>query len=91
MCIRDRCDECGKKTKKTRRIPLWEKAGYKKKAICDLCGFRALYPTQIVVFQIDGDLKNVKFTNLRSICLNCIEVVKHKEVTWKRGDLTVDY
>jgi hypothetical protein len=30
-------------------------------------------------------------TNLRSICLNCVEVVKKKDVTWKRGDLEVDY
>jgi hypothetical protein len=29
--------------------------------------------------------------NLRSICLNCIEVVKKKQVTWRRGDLMVDH
>jgi hypothetical protein len=56
-----------------------------------LCGFKSLYPSQMTVFYIDGDLKNVVFSNLRTICLNCIEVVKRKEVTWKRGDLTVDY
>lgn len=86
------CDECGKKkAKKTKRSPAWEKAGYKKKTICDVCGFRSVYPTQMTVFHIDGDLRNVSFNNLRSICLNCVEVVKRKEVTWKRGDLQVDY
>jgi hypothetical protein len=42
------------------------------------------------VFHIDGNLENSELTNLRSICLNCIEVVKRKEVNWKRGDLQVD-
>jgi hypothetical protein len=86
------CDNCGKKkAKKKPIVPSWEKAGYKKKPHCDLCGFKSLYPSQMTVFHIDGDLNNVAFSNLRTICLNCIEVVKRKEVTWKRGDLTVDY
>ena len=86
------CDSCGKKkTKKKSGRHQWEKAGYKKKPHCDLCGFKSLYPSQMTVFYIDGDLKNASFNNLRTICLNCIEVVKRKEITWKRGDLTVDY
>lgn len=86
------CDECGKKKPKAKnRQTLWQKAGYKKKQICDICGFKSLYPSQMTVFHIDGDLRNINFSNLRSICLNCVEVVKRKEVTWKRGDLQVDY
>ncbi len=86
------CDECGKKKSKVKnRRTTWEKAGYKKKPTCDICGFRSLYPSQITVFHIDGDLRNTAFSNLRSICLNCVEVVKRKEVTWRRGDLQVDY
>lgn len=86
------CDECGRKKKKKKpRKPLWQKNGYKKKATCDLCGFKSLFSTQITVFHIDGDLENSQPINLRSICLNCVEVVKKKEVTWKRGDLEVDY
>jgi hypothetical protein len=50
-----------------------------------------LFNTQITVFHIDGRLENTELTNLRSICLNCVEIVKRKEVTWKRGDLEVDY
>lgn len=89
---RSMCDECGRKKKKKKpRKPNWQKSGYKKKATCDLCGFKSLFPSQITVFHIDGDLENINLTNLRSICLNCVEVVKRKEVTWKRGDLEVDY
>jgi hypothetical protein len=85
------CDECGrKKGKLVPRTPTWKSAGYKKKPTCDLCGFKSMFTTQITVFHIDGKLENTMFTNLRSICLNCIEVVKKKEVTWKRGDLEVD-
>ena len=86
------CDECGRKKKKLKpRRSLWAKGGYKKKATCDLCGFRSVLPSQITVFHIDGDLENINPSNLRSICLNCIEVVKKTEVTWRRGDLQVDY
>lgn len=86
------CSECGaKKAKKQPQIPKWTKSGYKKKSQCDLCGFKGLYPSQMTVFHIDGDLNNIHLANLRTICLNCIEVVKRKEVTWKRGDLLVDY
>ena len=86
------CDECGrKKTKKKPRTPRWLAAGYKKKATCDLCGFKSLFPSQITVFHIDGNLDNTILSNLRSICLNCVEVVKRREVTWRRGDLEVDY
>lgn len=86
------CNECGsKKVKKRPTKPNWEKAGYKKKQVCDICGFKCIYHTQMTVFHIDGDLRNTAFSNLRSICLNCIEVVKRQKVTWKRGDLQVDY
>ena len=85
------CDECGrKKTKNKPRTPNWQSAGYKKKLTCDLCGFKGMYNNQTTVFHIDGNLENVGFFNLRTICLNCVEVVKRKEVNWRRGDLTVD-
>jgi hypothetical protein len=86
------CDECGrKKTKNKPRKPSWQKSGYKKKTTCDLCGFKSLFTSQIMVFHIDGKLENTSHTNLRSICLNCVEVVKKKEVNWKRGDLQIEY
>lgn len=86
------CDSCGKKKQKKKPSrPNWTRSGYKKKTVCDCCGFNAVYTTQTTVFHIDGDLENIALTNLRTICLNCVEVVKRKEVTWRRGDLTVDY
>ena len=89
---RSACDECGRKKNKLKpRKSNWQKSGYKKKATCDLCGFKSLFTSQITVFHIDGDLENINLTNLRSICLNCVEVVKKKEVTWRRGDLKIDY
>jgi len=85
------CDPCGKDKVKKKPIYLWQQAGYKKETNCFLCGFKSLYPTQTTVYHIDGDLRNVNFVNLRTICLNCVEVVKKKNVIWKRGDLQVDY
>jgi len=88
---RSMCDVCGRKKHKEKpRKPTWHKSGYKKKATCDLCGFKSQFPSQMTVFHIDGDLENTQLTNLRSICLNCVEVVKKKEVNWRRGDLEVD-
>lgn len=89
---RSLCTECNKrKSKKPIPIPNWTKSGYNKKTQCDLCGFKGIYPSQMTVFHIDGDLNNNHLANLRTICLNCVEVVKRKQVTWRRGDLTVDY
>lgn len=89
---RSTCNECGKiKPRKKPRTYYWQRSGYKKKTTCDLCGFRGSYSTQIVVYHINGDLTDISLTNLRSICLNCIEVVKKKEVNWRRGDLQVDH
>ena len=88
---RSTCDECGRKKNKLKpRQPSWQKSGYKKKATCDLCGFHCKYTSQLTVFHIDGKLEHIELSNLRTICLNCVEIVKKTEVTWKRGDLIVD-
>lgn len=89
---RSYCHYCKKaKSKLKPGKPKWMLSGYNKKLTCDLCGFRSLLQSQITVFHVDGDLENVNHTNLRSVCLNCVEVVKNKKVNWKRGDLQVDY
>jgi protein-arginine kinase activator protein McsA len=85
------CDECGRKKAKLKpRKPNWQKGNYKKKAVCDSCGFKGMFTSQLTVFHVDGNLENIEMANLRTICLNCVEVVKRKEVTWRRGDLEVD-
>ena len=89
---RSQCDECIRKKKKLpARKANWTTGSYKKKHTCDLCGFHSQFTSQIVVFHIDGNLSNIEGYNLRSICLNCVEVVKKKEIIWKRGDLKIDY
>ena len=87
------CEHC-LKLKKTGRLskskPIYEKNGYKKKTHCDLCGFKARYKSQLIVYYVDGNLGNNSMINLRTICLNCAEVVKRTQTTWKLGDLEVD-
>ena len=62
------CNECGrKKNKQKSHKANWTKSGYKKKATCDLCGFKSLFSTQITVFHVDGNLEHIEHTNLRSI------------------------
>ena len=88
---RSQCDSCQqKKAKRKPRKPAWTRSRYKKKAVCDLCGFHSVYPSQMLVFHVDGSMENIDLTNLRTICLCCVEVVKVRHVTWKRGDLVVD-
>ncbi len=88
---RSKCEDCIRKNKNLKVTePRWKKLGYKKKLTCDLCGFRRLYDSQLVVFHIDGNLNNNQLINLRTICLNCVETVKRKEPIWKQGDLEVD-
>ena len=89
---RSRCESCARKTRGLKpREPRWKIAGYKKKPTCDKCGFRAKFLTQLLVFHVDGNLNNVELRNLKTVCLNCIEVLKKTDVTWRRGDLEPDF
>lgn len=85
---RSKCDHCSKGRKKER--PLWGSAGYKKKTICDKCGFTSKHPEQFSVFYIDGDLTNCRYTNLKTICANCQRLIYKLKLPWKQGDLTPD-
>lgn len=88
---RSKCESCKRKNKQIKAPePKWKKLGYKKKTACDMCGFKRLYDSQLHVFHIDGNLNNNELINLRTICLNCVEIVKKKELTWKQGDLEID-
>ena len=89
--FRSRCSACISRNKKIKiPEPRWKGAGYKKKTTCDLCGFRSMYSSQIVVYHIDGDLNNCDLVNLRSICLCCVETIKRKHFSWRVGDIEVD-
>ena len=88
---RSRCEVCIKKNKKIKApVPRWQSSGYKKKPACDLCGFRAKFLSQLLVYHIDSNLNNANVSNLRTICLNCVEQVRRNNVTWRRGDLEPD-
>lgn len=85
---RKHCDSCGRKTKKG--IPLWYKSGYRLKNKCDRCGFASKYDIQFNVYHIDGDLRNSRLTNLKTICKNCQQLLHVLQLPWKQGDLTPD-
>lgn len=88
---RAKCEDCIRKNKNIKpKTPRWQTLGYTKKSSCDMCGFRRVYDSQMLVFHIDGNLNNNDLFNLRTICLNCVEVLKRKDTTWKHGDLEPD-
>lgn len=88
---RSRCENCGKRGRKIKPAePRWKLSGYKKKAVCDRCGFRARYSAQLLVYHVDSNLNNCKAANLRTICLNCVVDVKKSDLVWQPGDLESD-
>jgi hypothetical protein len=88
---RSRCESCIKRGRNEKpATPRWQSTGYQKKAQCDLCGFKASHSSQIVVYHVNGNLNDCNLINLRSICLNCVEVVKRKLFTWRPGDVQAD-
>lgn len=89
---RSRCEACLRRQKKLKaQEPLWQKAGYKKKGACDRCGFRARYSAQLVVYHVDGNLKNVETRNLKTICQNCVIEVERQELPWRSTELVPDF
>lgn len=88
---RGRCSLCIRKKRKEKpQTPRWELNGYKKKTVCDRCGFRARWAAQLLVYHIDGNLNNSSVRNLKTICLNCVVDVKKADLPWKSGDLEPD-
>jgi len=87
------CDSCIRKGKKLKPIPPnWFKSGYRKKSVCEKCGYRGKYPEkQMTVFHIDGNLKNTSTPNLRTLCLNCRVEVAASRLPWKESPLTPDF
>jgi hypothetical protein len=88
---RSRCEYCIKRVRRlTTPIPRWKSSGYKKLTVCDRCGFRSRYASQILVYHVDGQLNNTAPRNLASICLNCAEEIKRLDRPWCPGDLEPD-
>jgi hypothetical protein len=88
---RSRCESCARRNRGLKpRVPLWQSQGYKKKMVCDRCGFRARYSAQISVYHADGRLDNAAPKNLKSICKNCEIAVSRDDLPWRLGDLEAD-
>lgn len=83
------CDTCarGSRPKKTK----WQQSGYRKKELCEKCGYTSKYPEQFNVFHVDGNLNNCRPANLKTICANCARILQREGVRWKQGDLISDY
>jgi len=89
---RRRCENCQRRNRGLKtRVPRWATAGYRKKMVCDQCGFRARYNAQILVYHIDGRLNNAEPKNLRSVCQNCAIELARSDLPWRPGDLEPDH
>lgn len=88
---RNSCASCLRKGRKIKLVPLWARAGYKKKERCEVCNFKAKTIKQLFVYYVDGNLKNNNWLNLKTVCANCqIELVGTK-VAWKSAPIVPDF
>ena len=89
---RSQCDSCIRKKnkQKTGYSPKWHTAGYRKKTRCELCGFKAQHKVQLDVLFVDGNLRNVKDSNLKTVCANCQRLGSVRKLGWRVGDLVAD-
>lgn len=69
---------------------LLKKSGYKKKTVCDRCGFKSKTHKQMEIYYKDGNKLNVSLSNLRSFCANCVIELKENPAA-KDRDLLADY
>ena len=91
---RSKCDACIKESKTPGikpNTPTWQLSGYKKRLVCEQCGFKAINHRQIVVFYIDGNLKNNNWANLKSVCANCVIEISIKGLDWVSDDIRPDF
>jgi hypothetical protein len=86
---RSTCDHCSRN--RGEGNPLWALSGYKKKSQCDKCGFKSAVPEVFNVFHVDGNLKNCRYTNLKTVCSNCQRTLHREGIKWKQGDLRPDF
>lgn len=79
-----------KKTEKEDFIQLLKRSGYKKKTICDRCGFKAKTTEQMEIYYKDNNKFNVMLNNLKSYCSNCIIEIRIDPTAANR-DIIADY
>ena len=89
---RSRCEYCIKRGRRVKPAdPRWSLLGYKKKTLCDRCGFRSKYSAQLLVYHMDGNLNNSNLRNLKTVCQNCAIEIKKLDQPWRPGDLEPDF
>lgn len=86
---RSLCDHCARGLGEN--MPVWYRAGYRKKEQCDKCGFKSKHQEVFNVFYVDGDLNNNRPTNLKTVCANCQRILYKEGGRWRQGDLTPDF
>lgn len=87
--FRSQCDHCSKNRSKQR--PLYSQYGYQKKNSCDRCNYTSKYTDQFNVYYVDGNLKNHRYDNLKTVCANCQRILHKFKLPWKQGDLCPDF
>jgi hypothetical protein len=87
---RSLCEVCLKKGL-FHSVPRWYRAGYRAKSQCEKCGFKSTHKEIFRVFHVDGNLDNNRFNNLKTVCLNCAQILGKEGITWRQGDLIADY
>ncbi len=88
---RKKCEICLKHGSVGYGFPKWKQVGYEKKSHCEKCGFKSKHKEQFNVFHVDGQLQNVAYSNLKTVCANCQRVLHKEGVKWKQGDLAPDF
>jgi hypothetical protein len=85
------CEQCIRRGRKIKPAnPRWKSAGYKKKTLCDCCGFRAKFSAQLLVYHVDGNMNNTAIRNLKTICQNCVIEIAKSDFPWQAGELEPD-
>lgn len=87
---RSKCEAC-LKDGVANHIPRWYQDGYRLKNTCDKCGFKSKHTEQFNVFHVDGNLKNSRPQNLKTVCANCQRVLHKEGLPWKTGGLLPDF
>ena len=88
---RSKCEACTRYGKVRYSPPKWKQAGYEQKKVCDKCSYRSKHKEQFSVYYVDGDMNNVRYSNLKTVCANCTKILYKEGFKWKQGDLVPDF
>jgi hypothetical protein len=56
-----------------------------------MCNFKAKTFRQLFVYHVDGNLKNVNWLNLKTVCANCRIELDGTRVSWKPSPIVPDF